>query len=312
MISVIDQVKQIKGADKALNNRVIAKQAGFHESILSQLLADKYTGDSEKYLEMLRIWLTSFDRQNKELDKTAKSGLVEPKFVALPTSLKIIQNMGVAQSLKRVALAYEGSGVGKTFAAREYQRQNPNVWIITVSAFTNSRVAVLDLLADELGIEARRQTIATKCAKIVEAIDGADGLIVIDEAQYLSDDTLNAMRIIAEGRAGIALLGNDMVRSRMQATRSEINMRPLWSRTLRPMRIEASTKQDIDAYMRAWGIQDKEMIDTAKRHVPKTNGQLRTLGDAIKLGCTLAEGKSEDITTKHLIAALGYLSESIK
>ena len=312
MISIIDQVKQLKRDNPSLTNRDIGKQAGVSEQILSALLQSKYTGDSEKYLSKLEKWLNSRDKQSEHIDQTSKSGLTEPSFVALPTSQRIIQSMSLAQNLKRVALAYEGSGVGKTFAAREYQRQSPNVWVITVSAFSNSRMAVLDLLSEALGIDTRRMTIAGKSQKIVEFIDGANGLIVIDEAQYLADDTLNALRIIADGRAGLALLGNDMVRSRMQATRSEINMRPLWSRTLRPMRIEASSKQDIDAYMRAWGFTDKELIAQVQRIVPKTHGQLRTLGDAIKVGCTLAESKGEPLTFKHLDAAFGYLTESFR
>ncbi|KGT33509.1 hypothetical protein HC02_28900 [Vibrio parahaemolyticus] len=54
---------------------------------------------------------------------------------------------------------------------------------------------------------------------------GRNGLVIIDEAQYLSDDTLNGIRILIEGKAGGMLLGNDVVRTRMTATRSKVNMK---------------------------------------------------------------------------------------
>lgn len=309
MNQIIEQVKQIKENEK-LTNRDIAKQAGFSEQILSALLRDKYSGDSESYIEMLRKWVNA--RAEKESKTELADGLTEPGFVMLPTTKNIMGIMQVAQNLKRVAMAYEGSGVGKTEAAREYQRQHPNVWIITVSEFARTSMSVVDELARLIGVDVHGMTLARKNEVLVKALDGAHGLIVIDEAQYLSDNTLNGLRILAEGRAGITLLGNDMVRSRMQATRSAINLRPIWSRTIRPMRIETTTDKDIEVYMSAWGITDKDMVKLAKKVVPNTNGQLRTLGDAIKLGCSLADRAKEALGVNHLTTAFGYLTESIK
>ncbi|MBE8578611.1 AAA family ATPase [Vibrio sp. OPT18] len=309
MKQIIEQVKEIK-EKRRLTNRDIAKQAGFSEQILSALFRDKYTGDSASYIEMLRKWVNA--RTEKEAQQELPSGLKEPEFVMLPTTKNIMGIMQVAQSLKRVAMAYEGSGVGKTEAAREYQRQHPNVWIVTVSEFARTSMAVVDELARLVGIDVQGMTLARKNEHLIKALDGAHGLIVIDEAQYLSDNTLNGLRILAEGRAGITLLGNDMVHSRMQATRSIINLRPIWSRTIRPMRIEKTTGRDIEVYMAAWGITDKEMVNLAKQIVPRTNGQIRTLGDAIKLGSSLADKSQEVFGVKHFNTAFGYLTESIK
>lgn len=309
MSQVIEQVKQIKEREK-LTNRAISKQAGFGEQILSALLKDKYTGNSDEYIEKLRKWVNA--QAERGVKTEFKNGLKEPEFVMLPTTKNLMGIMQVSQSLKRWGMAYEGSGVGKTEAAREYQREHPNVWIVTVSEFARTSMAVVDELAEQIGVDVQGMTLARKNARLMKALDGAHGLIVIDEAQYLSDNTLNGLRILAEGRAGVVLLGNDMVRSRMQATRSIINLRPIWSRTIRPMRIETSSADDITAYMNAWGIADSAMINYAKKMIPTTNGQLRTLGDAIKLGCSLADTNSEPLNETYLKRAMGYLTDTIK
>lgn len=309
MSQVIEQVKQIKERE-SFTNREIAKQSGFGEQILSALLRGKYTGDSAAYVELLRKWVNA--QAERGVKTEFKNGLKEPEFVMLPTTKNLMSIMQVSQSLKRWGMAYEGSGVGKTEAAREYQRENPNVWIVTVSEFARTSMSLLNELARQIGVDVQGMTLANKNSRLIQALDGAHGLIVIDEAQYLSDNTLNGLRILAEGRAGVVLLGNDMVHSRMQATRSVINLRPIWSRTIRPLRIETSSDADIEAYMHAWGITDARMIAYAKKAVPRTNGQLRTLGDAIKLGCSLADTASKPLDEMYLKKAIGYLTDTLK
>ncbi|HCE4778101.1 TPA: AAA family ATPase [Vibrio parahaemolyticus] len=309
MSQIIEQVKQIKERE-SFSNRDIAQQAGFGEQILSALFKGKYTGDTEKYVEMLRKWVNA--QAARGVKTEFKNGLKEPAFVMLPTTKNLMSIMQVSQSLKRWGMAYEGSGVGKTEAAREYQRENPNVWIITVSEFARTSMAVVDELARLMGTDVQGMTLARKTSRVREALDGAHGLIVIDEAQYLSDNTLNGVRILAEGVAGVVLLGNDVVHSRMKATRSVINLRPIWSRTIRPLRIEASSADDIAAYMNAWGINDASMIAYARKVIPNTNGQLRTLCDAIKMGCSLADSASKPLDEMYLKKAIGYLTDTIK
>lgn len=309
MSQIIEQVKQIKEREGFLN-REIAQQAGFGEQILSALLKGKYTGSTEKYVEMLRKWVNA--QAARGVKTEFKNGLKEPEFVMLPTTKNIMSIMQVAQSLKRWSMAYEGSGVGKTEAAREYQRENPNVWIITVSEFVRTPMAVLNRLAKAMGVNVQGMTKDCKEERIGDALDGAHGLIVVDEAQYLSDDTLNAIRVLAEGKAGVVLLGNDVVHSRMQATRSLVNLNAILSRTIRPLCIETSSADDIAAYMNAWGINDASMIAYARKVIPKTNGQLRTLCDAIKMGCSLADSASKPLDEMYLKKAIGYLTDTIK
>lgn len=307
MNQIIEQVKLIQETT-GLSNRKLAKEAGFGEVILSRLLKGVYPGNSEKYLEMLRVWVST---QN-EFKDSLKQTLSEPGFIELPTAKRIINLMSTAQTLSRWSMAYEGSGVGKTMAAKEYQRTHSNVWIITASAFCKTSRFVLGELGDYLGIRTQGMTVARMTQAIAKELDGAKGLIVVDEAQYLSDDVLNGLRILSEGKAGVMLLGNDMVRTRMSATRSVVNMKPVWSRIIHPARIAEASGNDIETYVKAWGITDKDMIAYAKQVTPKTNGQLRTLGDVIKLSLSMAHSSGCEVSLSHMKQSFDYLTATIK
>ena len=219
--------------------------------------------------------------------------------------------MDLARTMRRWSMVYEGSGIGKTVTAEEYQRKHNNVWIVTASNLCKSARAILSELCESMNIKTSNMTVYRMQKAIAQELDGSNGLIIIDEAQYLSDDVLNGLRILAERKCGVFLLGNDVVRTRMSAARSQVNMNPIWSRMIRPTCIKVASKEDIKSYMQAWGIQDQEFFKAAYAIVPKTTGQLRTLADMIMLASSSASRNHEPLTPKHLAAAHHYLKESI-
>ncbi len=308
MNHIIQQVLTVKNSEK-LSNRKISKESDIDEGILSKLLNNKpYTGDTEAQLQKLETWLNT---RGTQVEEFANAALKEPGFVMLPTSETIWKLMDLARSMRRWSMVYEGSGIGKTMTAEEYQRQHNNVWIVTASSFCKSARAILSEICDRMNIKCSSMTAHRMKSAIEKELDGTNGLIIIDEAQYLSDDVLNGLRIMAERKCGVFLLGNDVVRTRMSASRSQVNLNPIWSRNIRPTCIKVASKEDIKAYMQAWGIQDPKLFTAAYNIVPKTTGQLRTLGDMIMLASSSASRNNESLTPKHLTAAHHYLKESI-
>lgn len=308
MNNVIQQVVAIRDNEK-LSNRRIAKESGIGEGILSKLLNNKpYTGDTKAQLQKLETWLKTRATKIEEFEKVA---LKEPDFLPLPTSEIIWKLMDMARTMRRWSMVYEGSGIGKTVTAEEYQRQHNNVWIVTASNLCKSARAILSELCERMNIKTSNMTVYRMQKAIAQALDGSNGLIIIDEAQYLSDDVLNGLRILAERKCGVFLLGNDVVRTRMSAARSQVNMNPIWSRMIRPTCIKTASKNDIKHYMQAWGIKDEALFKVAYDIVPKTTGQLRTLGDMIMLASSSASRSQEALTPQHLAAAHHYLKESI-
>ena len=103
------------------------------------------------------------------------------------------------------------AGAGKTTALRYYAETNTGVIFITANACTTSATAVLSLICQQVG----RQVPGRKAAlmnTLVEQLVGTNRLIIIDEADHLSLDALQAVRNLNDlAGVGIVLSGNDKI-----------------------------------------------------------------------------------------------------
>ncbi|MDF4337007.1 hypothetical protein BTZ05_24785 [Vibrio parahaemolyticus] len=306
MNDVIERVKLAR-LEHGLTQRAIARESGVNEGSLSALLKHgTCAGDKQSYLKKLEMWLNNRDHQQE-----TRSTLASPAFLELPTAKRIMNLMSIAQNLSSWSMVYEGAGVGKTKAAEEYQRTHNNVWIVTASPFCKTSAYVIGELAEQLGVRGCR-TIATQTKAVAKELVGRNGLVIIDEAQYLSDDTLNGIRILIEGKAGGMLLGNDVVRTRMTATRSKVNMKAFWSRVISPAMIKHPVPDDIDMFVRAWGVTDAEILRYAQRITPQTEGQLRSLDNILKLASSRALSSGEPLNVEHVKRAHQKLAENLR
>lgn len=301
---IIEQVKELINKEH-LTQAEISRQSGVSQQVLSPLLKGAYTGSTEAYLERLSNWMNTYH----SVKATKARSFVEPKWVSTYTANKITTIMQTAQALAVWTMAWEGAGVGKTTAAKHYQDNNSNVWIITASPYLKGKKAFLSTLARELNITVGTMTIDRLAYEIQQKIEDSNGLIVVDEAQYVTDDVLNGLRILTENRVGVTLLGNDIVRSRMSAPKSRSNMNPVWSRIMISKRIRNSTQKDIETYLKAWGIKDSELIKWAFKVIPTTTGQLRTLRNLIKLASAYAVQENSQIKLIHIEKAYEAIKE---
>lgn len=304
MNNVLEQVKIVIEQD-GLTNAEVARQSGISAQILSPLLKDKYTSNPEQHLEKLANWLRTY-QAGKE---TRREVSQEPDWVETPTSKVLLEMMRLSQGFQAWTMAYEGAGVGKTKSARRYQKHNSNVWIVTASPNTKSRRAFLAAIAREMGINANGMTIDRLDYEIAQRIEDSNGLLIIDEAQYVTDDSLNGLRILTENRIGVTLLGNDVVRSRMSAPKSRTNMYPVWSRILKSRKITRSTQKDILAYIKAWGITDSAVVQWAFKTIPSTTGQIRTLRNLIRLAISIANEEGTSVGVVHMDKAYNFIKE---
>ncbi|EIA0803371.1 AAA family ATPase [Vibrio vulnificus] len=304
MNNVLEQVKAIIKRDD-LTNAEVARQSGVSAQILSPLLKDKYQGRKEEYINKLTRWLSTYQSGKETRQETCQ----EPEWVDTPTSSVLLDMMRLSQGFQAWTMAYEGAGVGKTESAKRYQKHNSNVWIVTASPNAKSRRAFLASIAREMGINTNNMTIDRLDYEIAQRIDGSNGLLIIDEAQYVTDDSLNGLRILTENRIGVTLLGNDVVRSRMSAPKSRTNMYPVWSRILKSRKITRSTQKDILAYIKAWGIKDSEVVQWAFKTIPNTTGQIRTLRNLIRLAISIANGEGSPVGVVHMDKAYNFIKE---
>ncbi|EOX4332927.1 DNA transposition protein, partial [Vibrio cholerae] len=137
-ISALIEAKAVTGAQ-------IAKEISVSPATLSQIMKGTYAADPSNVIDKLEKWL----RMREQRQSTPN---VNPGFVMTETAKQIMADLTYAQITESFAVIFGASGVGKTETAREYQRSNNNVWMITASPSRASLTECLYELAMELGL----------------------------------------------------------------------------------------------------------------------------------------------------------------
>lgn len=310
MDEFISVVKRLLN-DKKTTRREVAAEVGMSTSTLSMVLNNKYSGKAGPVHEKVEQWLSS--QRNKEVlhDAVQGSGLTKPAYFKMEATKSVFTSLQLAQSIPAISMMYGGPGIGKTEAAQQYKKNSSHVWIITVSRSGGTFTAVLRQLRDLLKIKKRRCTTAELSVDIKKTLQGKKGLIIIDEAQYLSGAALQELRIICEGIAGIALIGNGEIRDRMTSLRTRDEMEPVWSRMIRAVDMDELPEADVVAYIRAWGFTDADCIALLTEYGLKANGALRTVDFIIQMAASFAgeDVSADQININHITLAWAQIEE---
>jgi DNA transposition AAA+ family ATPase len=292
------EVRATMAGDKRLSQAATAKEAGISPAAFNQWLNANYKGDNEALDAKVRIWLESYHAR-----LAAGDGLPEaPAFVATPTASRVISALGYAQVAGDIVVSYGAAGLGKTTACRRYQTSRPNVWIATMTPASSGVVTSLEDICEALDVTegggARRMFRA-----IVKRVRDTHGLLVIDEAQHLSVAALDQIRSIHDATGvGIALVGNEGVYARMAGGRNAAQLDRLFSRIGRRLSLRRSTDADIQALVKAWGIEDKKCLPTIM-DIARRPGALRTLTKTLRLAAMQAAAESRAICCQDVRAA---------
>jgi DNA transposition AAA+ family ATPase len=130
--------------------------------------------------------------------------------------------------------------------------------------------------------------------------DGRKTLLIVDEAQRLTDEAVDQLRYFKDQfGVGIALLGNEDLYSRFPAASrkamdAQIRRRIfIWLKRLTPL------AGDIDAYVKAWKIEDKDVAALA-RAIGRRPGALGSVAETLKLAHILAAADERPISAEYV------------
>ena len=110
-----------------------------------------------------------------------------------------------------------GAGLGKTFAASHYIRNNGNAFYIAGNDQYN-RKSFMTALMNAAGMDAKGtmpEMIGNLAAGMAEK---DEPVIIFDDAHKLKDRVLHLIVLLANsfaGKAGVVIMGNDMLRTRI-------------------------------------------------------------------------------------------------
>ena len=177
-----------------------------------------------------------------------------PTWVETPTATRIMGALSYAQALPDIAVVCGGSGIGKTYAARQYASTGAHVWIATMTPATSGVVPALEEVCAAIGIPAANGAAPLHRA-IVQRITGGAGLLIVDEAQHLIPAALDQLRGIHDASGiGLVLLGSRDLHTRMAGGDAATTLERLRGRIGRRLALGASTASDAEAMAEACDV----------------------------------------------------------
>lgn len=277
--------------------RGISRESGVSLTRLSQWINGKYTGNIEAVCTELNQWLKNFHGGDRLVPGTSD-------WMPTPTGNRITSTLFYAQKTPDIALIYGGAGVGKTCTARHYQSENSNIWIATMTPAINSVSACLERIGGALNLSAGHGGAAKAENTIVRRLKGTNGLLVIDEAQFLSPKCLEAIRSLYDASGtGVTLMGNEIVYTLITGGSRQAQFAQLSSRVGFRLRLTEPAQGDVQAILAAHGIEGRKAHKLCLE-IAKKQGALRELDKVLRLArLMLEDDKSAGIAPEHIQAA---------
>lgn len=288
---------------KTISGAALARETGTSTATVSQFLNGKYKGDNDTVAASLNTWLESHNAAKTTLP-------VAPDFVETPTSQKILATLTWAQLAGTIVLVYGNPGVGKTKAIRQYAAGGNNVWHITASKSRSNELETLYELALKMGISDAPYRRGGLSRLLRQRLPDTRGLIVVDEADWLSLDAVEELRILQEEcGVGLALVGNHKVYDRLTGGQRSVDFARLFSRVSKKYVINTVSAGDVDSFCDAWqvtGADERKLL----KAIARRPGALRSLSHILPLAGIYAQGKGETIGTAHIQSAMLELGHS--
>jgi len=198
---------------RGISQNEAAKSIGYSASVLSALRQDKYKGNSDEAWGRIADWL---ERERSRIS------LLDTPIVETSVLKRIMGACDIALEEKDIAVIVGYAGNGKTFALEEYVRRHPGtVYYLAAAKYTTQHVLTLRL-AETLGLSLKGNA-ADITARIIAFLASRDALIIIDQADDLSDGALEYLRqvVFDDGRSGLVLAGLPKLSGQIQNARND-------------------------------------------------------------------------------------------
>jgi DNA transposition AAA+ family ATPase len=281
---------------------LMARETGIAAGTLSQFGPGTYKGDNERIAREVfryRQHLATQAELNGELPEV-------PGFFETPTSRRILALLSFAHRGRMTAIS-TGAGCGKTTTARHYKESVSNCWIVTLSPAIRTVPNVLLAICEAIGDGHKFGHRYALRRHLDKRLKRSGGLLIIDEAQHASLDMIEELRSLYDLIGiGIALLGNEMVISRIEGGTRRAEYAQLYSRLGMRHAQNLPHPDDARSLARAWDIDDDKLTAfiVAKSQQP---GGLRTVTSMLEIATMIAHSERDSLSLTHLQEAWAQL-----
>ena len=286
-------------AVEGLTQADIAKLAEIPYGTFTPWMGGKYAGDNAGIAERVQRWISSRDAAQA----VAATIIKEPDFVSTPTATEVLGLLQWAKGAPGITLITLGPGMGKTMASKEFAERNPHAYRVVMRPSTSGVHSMMKEIAQTLGVTERDPGKLTRAIGDKLKRNGRHTLIMVDEAQNLSDTAVDELRhYLDEYGCGIALLGNEDVQTRWGRATPKEGYGQLHRRIGPRLRRLRPLADDINVYLDAWGISDKEVLKLL-RVIGRKAGALGQIKETLAMANILAVGAGETLSADHIRAA---------
>jgi DNA transposition AAA+ family ATPase len=220
---------------KGLSQSTVAKALGISGSALSQYLSGKYPGDKESidkkaagYLQLMKERTANRKRQIPFIETSISSMMWE-----VIRTCHIDGEMGVA---------YGEAGIGKTWAVREYARQNHDTILIEVHPGSAGKIPFTRTLHKAVGGDGIGR-VPEMFDYILERLKESGRMLIIDEAEHLPYRTLELLRRVHDfTEIGVLMVGMEQLVRNLRGRKRQFTQ--LYSRISVPCAFEPLSEED--------------------------------------------------------------------
>ncbi|MCI9193868.1 MAG: AAA family ATPase [Acutalibacter muris] len=279
----------ISDAQESQSN--VAKELGISKTTLSLFLSGTYTGNNQELAKKAGQYI--------RMGTARRSVARAPAICRSVGNTKAIQEKAkIAHLYGEIVVIYGPAGCGKSTALRDYQQNNNGTIYVETDVTTNSPRCVLKLILTAMGEEPKGST-ADIMQLIISRLTGTNRLLIIDEAQHLTEKSFDAVRAINDkAHIGIVYSGNPSILKRMYGKQEE-ELDQLYSRVVYKCPLHnAYTMDDIEGIY-AGADFNRECIKYLY-HISKRKGGLRLMVNQCKIAQNLAAALHEEFSVTHL------------
>lgn len=271
----------------------LAPETGVPYGTLHAWSTAKYQGNNERIARQISAYMTT--RAARERARATMRAA--PPFVMTKTASRIWEVLEFAQSMPDMVLISADAGVGKTWATEAFAAGGSNVWKMTAEPALATVSGLLDQLARTLRIDWQFRAMSMSHS-IQARLKGTKGLLIVDEAQFLTQIQREQLRSTVHDGAGIgvALVGNEELRAQFSRERMTGKNAQLFSRIGVRFARAKPLKEDVAMLLNAWGLQDEKAREMATGIAMKP-GANRVMTKVLVLAFSMADARGEDAPT---------------
>ncbi len=249
---------------KKISQSKAAQALGYSSGVISAYKSRSYNGNVRTLEEKIEAWLKREARRLERVEiPTAETTVLD----------QVRKAVSIAQDDADIAVIVGDAGTGKTTALRRYEAESHSAFLVEVDPSFTKNVLVVEI-ARAVGVDPKGG-MTVVIGRIIDTLRERDAVLIIDEADYLSDSSLELVRRIINDKAktGVVLAGLPRLEYKLRNLRNDHEQ--LASRVGVLLKVGRMNKADaVNILSGVWKNLDKEAVNA---FTAMAGGSVRTL-----------------------------------